>query len=683
MIAVLAVTLSATSVAPASARPATQISRLEELAERLQTRLASLRGELFSKLSGTETGPQAELNADRDIELMFVDEAGVPRFYETDNLIAAETVSADEVWPGGSAGLSLDGSGTVLGELGVWDAGGVLLTHQEFTGRATQIDSPGGTHYHSTHVAGTMIAEGIESDAQGMSFAATIAAYDWDDADTEMATAAAAGMNISSHSYGFVTGWRWGWASSDWYWFGDTDISEVEDYGFGYYGESAQAWDQIAYDAPYYTICKSAGNDRNDDGPDPGDGHYAWDNDAEDWVWSTTVRNADGWDSGYDTVSWLTTAKNIITVGAVEDIPGGYSTPGDVVMASFSGYGPTDDGRIKPDLVANGIGLYSCTDSGSSSYASYSGTSMSTPNLAGALNLLVRHYEGTHSDETPLASTMKAILVQTADEAGDYDGPDFKHGWGLLNAQTAAELISEDGAGTEVVIEDSLSDGESDIYYVEADGLAPIRVTLAWTDPPGTPAAPALDPTDAMLVNDLDLRLQTYPALDTYEPYLLDPSNPGNAPGTGDNARDVTEQVFLDSYTEGEFRIVVSHKGALASSQSYSLVCTHELNSESSGIDSDVPLRGSRILGISPNPFNPRTMVAFQLGQPSPVDIVVYDAAGRVVRTLLRAGELAPGDHEVAWDGTDAAGKSVASGVYFCRLQAGEETDIRRMVLLK
>ncbi len=104
---------------------------------------------------------------------------------------------------------------------------------------------------------------------------------------------------------------------------------------------------------------------------------------------------------------------------------------------------------------------------------------------------------------------------------------------------------------------------------------------------------------------------------------------------------------------------------------------------DATGVNSDVPLGGSSILGISPNPFNPRTMVAFRLGQTSPVDIVIYDAAGRVVRTILRAGELAPGNHEVAWDGTDAVGSSVASGVYFCRLQAGEHIDVRRMVLLK
>ena len=164
------------------------------------------------------------------------------------------------------------------------------------------------------------------------------------------AFAAASGMNISNHSYGLITGW---YNSGNWYWFGDITISTVEDYGFGFYSSDAQAWDQIAYNAPYYTIAKSAGNDRNDDGPGAGGGHYVWDG---GWVWSTDTRDPDGGTDGYDCVSYSGTAKNIITVGAVDDIPGGYSVPGDVVMCSFSGWGPVDDGRIKPDIVAN-IGL--------------------------------------------------------------------------------------------------------------------------------------------------------------------------------------------------------------------------------------------------------------------------------------------------------------------------------------
>src|SRR5690606_10391855 len=75
---------------------------------------------------------------------------------------------------------------------------------------------------------------------------------------------------------------------------------------------------------------------------------------------STNVSTAarvwkDGDDGGYDTLPPTAVAKNILTVGACYDIPGGYSSPDDVVIAPFSAFGPTDDGRIKPEIVAAGI----------------------------------------------------------------------------------------------------------------------------------------------------------------------------------------------------------------------------------------------------------------------------------------------------------------------------------------
>ena len=81
--------------------------------------------------------------------------------YRIENLDAAISLSTDEVWPGGSGGFSLTGSETQLGELGVWDANGVRTSHQEFGGRVTQMDGASGTHYHSTHVAGTLVAAGV------------------------------------------------------------------------------------------------------------------------------------------------------------------------------------------------------------------------------------------------------------------------------------------------------------------------------------------------------------------------------------------------------------------------------------------------------------------------------------------------------------------------------------------
>ncbi|MCP4581782.1 MAG: HYR domain-containing protein [candidate division Zixibacteria bacterium] len=572
MILLLTISLAILSYAClANAQPQTDNTALGQMSSLFEDRLQAQRPQLYYDLLSSTDSPQLRLNRNSDIQLMFIGYNGKPFYYAIENINAASTISTDDVWPGGSGGFSLDGSDTDLGELCVWDAGAVLATHQEFAGRAIQMDSPGGTHYHSTHVAGTLISSGLIDSAKGMSYQGNLAAYDWNSDDSEMASAAASGMNVSSHSYGYITGWRW---NGDWYWYGDIAISTTEDYGFGYYNYAAQAWDDIAANAPYYTICKSAGNDRNDYGPESGEGHYVYDS---GWVWSYDERDPDGGLDGYDCVSWNGTAKNIITVGAVEDIPGGYTGPGDVVISSFSGWGPTDDGRIKPDLVANGIGLYSCMDDSNDAYQSLSGTSMSTPNLAGSLNLLVRHYEATHNNSTPLSSTMKGILIQTADEAGSATGPDYEFGWGLANTLKATQLIQDDSLRPGRIIEDSLVNGSNDDYYIFSDGTEPIILTLAWTDPPGIPPTPSLNPPDLMLVNDLDLRLEDLNDLIVHQPYILDPANPANPAATGDNFRDNAEQIYVDPASVGNYRIVVSHEGTLAETQYFSIICSHEM----------------------------------------------------------------------------------------------------------
>ncbi|MCP4571613.1 MAG: T9SS type A sorting domain-containing protein [bacterium] len=83
-----------------------------------------------------------------------------------------------------------------------------------------------------------------------------------------------------------------------------------------------------------------------------------------------------------------------------------------------------------------------------------------------------------------------------------------------------------------------------------------------------------------------------------------------------------------------------------------------------------------------PNPFNPATTIAFRLAQPGQVDLRVFNAAGRLVRTLV-SGQMTDGDHLVSWQGRDDGGRQVASGVYFYRLQANGYDESRRMVLMK
>ncbi|MFH1313448.1 MAG: S8 family serine peptidase, partial [Candidatus Eisenbacteria bacterium] len=622
-----------------NAAPVTKQAELESLSRMLEERLEARRPALYYELLQSDEPAQQQLNADPDAQLMYINERGLPVVYILENINAARTISTDDVWPGGSGGFSLTGSGTTLGELAVWDGGGVLTTHQEFTGRVTQMDSPSGTHYHSTHVAGTMIGEGVVGNAKGMSYQGTLAAYEWTNDDSEMASAAAAGMNVSNHSYGYGTGWYY---NGSWYWYGDISVSTVEDYGFGFYSPEAEAWDQIAYDAPYYTICKSAGNDRNDYGPGAGGGHYVWDG---GWTWSTDTRDPDGGSDGYDCVSWNGTAKNILSVGAVNDITGGWTDSSDVVMSSFSAWGPTDDGRIKPDIVANGVSLYSCTNTGTSNYATYSGTSMSSPNLSGSLNLLVRHYEATHTGTTPLSATMKAVLIQTADEAGPYPGPDYMNGWGLMNTLHAAELIELDSTEPGHILEEDLANSETDEYYIDLDGLSPVRISLAWTDPPGTPPSPSLNPTTLMLVNDLDVRLEHIGTSTEYEPYVLDPSNPAYAASTGDNIRDNSEQIYLASPPAGTYLVSVTHKGTLASPQDYSLVSSAPLGT--GGPDTEDPV----VTVTAPNggetwavdSFFDITWVATDNVGVTSIDILLSSDGGATYPHTIATGEVNDG----------------------------------------
>jgi hypothetical protein len=485
---------------------------------------------------------------------------GLLIYRTTNNLNAAKTISSNKVWPTGGNGLALTGEGVVLGE---WDEGAPRSTHKELTGRI--LKTQGSLSEHSTHVAGTMIGTGISANAKGMSYLASLKAFNWDYDVTEMDTA---GVLVSNHSYGAITGWRYGYPqASAWNWWGDVTISTVEDYRFGFYDADAHDFDQVAINNPYYLICKSAGNDR-DEGTSFSSTHYVRINGI--WVLQTATRSKDG-NNGYDCIGDAGVAKNILTVGAVDDITGGYSNPSGVVMSSFSCWGPADDGRIKPDIVANGIGLYSTLPTNDSAYGSMSGTSMATPNASGSIGLLLHHQQRLHGSTLLRSSTMKAIILNTADEAGPNPGPDYMNGWGLMNTLKAAQLMTLDSIdGTDSHIRERLlSQGDTIRFNILSDGTAPIRASVCWTDPAGTPVAPALDPTNIMLMNDIDLRITRPRDKNVYKPWILNPTSPTAAASTGDNIRDNTEQILISSTERSVYTVQITHKGTLSGGSQY------------------------------------------------------------------------------------------------------------------
>ncbi len=490
------------------------------------------------------------------IELMRI-EKGHPVFYITHNAGGAGMIQTSSLYPGGEALLQLTGTGQTLG---IWDGGAVYPHYDAFQQRVTQRDHADGFDGHATHVAGTMIAAPSNPEAQGMAYQAQLHAWDWHNDMAEMADAAAEGLAVSQHSYGIAAGWTYSSEHDNWLWLGNGGIDPFEDATFGFYCEQARSWDEIAWNAPGYLLVTAAGNHRGK-GPNPGSQHLVY----IDGVMTTehTTRYPNGGDYGYDCLVGSALSKNVITVGAVD-----YRKN----MTNYSSWGPTDDGRIKPDVVAKGDHVLSTM---LDLIYSQSGTSMAGPMVSGSVGLLLEHQENLHPGTRLLASTLKALILHTADDRiSGQPGPDYRYGWGLMNTRKAARIMSmnvlHDGIHMAELL---LEEGAQIQLPVIAAGNEPLRATIVWADEPGTPVELSLNPSDLMLANDLDMRI-TDNQNNTYKPYILDPEQPQQPASTGDNFRDNLEMVHIESPVAGQpYMVHITHKGSLSGgSQLFSLV---------------------------------------------------------------------------------------------------------------
>ncbi len=490
----------------------------------------------------------------------------------TRNENAAISAAVNLVRPPQAPGLT--GSNLTVG---VWDAGAVRATHQEFGGRVT-LRNTMGAHTHSTHVGGTIAAAGVTASARGMAPAIRVDSYDWNFDTAEMLLAGRAATNephklpLSNHSYGYQAGWYW--SGSGHIWYGTWGLPEAD--GFGMYDVFAAELDEISVALPYYLIVKAAGNDRNDTSPSAGQTftYFTPAGTATKTYDPATDPPSDNWDQGgYDTIPYESNAKNILTVGAVNDaVAGGTRSLANATMTTFTSWGPTDDGRVKPDLVANGVSLYSTTSFGDISYGHSSGTSMAAPNAMGAAALVVEYVERLFPGRPLRASTLKGLLIHTADDLGPDDGPDYRFGWGLINAHAAVQLLEAHHARPDAhrLVEASLVSGVTNRYVIHWDRTAPLRATLSWADPPG-PVRTALDDRTPVLMHDLDLRL-IGPGGEVHLPYTLDPAIPTAPAIPGDNIVDNVEQVRVAAPAAGPYTLAVSAKGVLASAQPYALL---------------------------------------------------------------------------------------------------------------
>ena len=460
------------------------------------------------------------------------------RWRTTTNVVAQGLSNSDDLQLDG-----LTGDGVVVG---IWDGGQIGTDlpsgeHGDLVGRVTNHQG-WATNYHSTHVGGTIAGDGTgNADAEGMAPDAELHLWDFYGSwSSEMEDASVdEGVTVSNHSWGYCMG-RHSCGGSGW---------EGED-GFGAYDVESQLADAVVI-ATNQIVVKSAGNDRNDcgfqaadadncDGDLAGDGEY------------------------YDNVTDFGNAKNVITVGAVND--------DGVSITSFSSAGPADDGRIKPDVVANGAYLLSTwnTDMGGGNYyASISGTSMSAPVVTGIVAQLAEHYGNLNNDADLPPDLAKALLINTSTDIGRF-GPDYLYGYGLVNAAAAKDQISPDFNRS-----GSVADTEVDEYFVDvAAGTTALEVALNWIDPAGVINSPAPD-----IVNNLDLELVDPDGFIIHYPW----SGPGLATPAalstraGPNAIDTAEKVDVENPLAGRWIVRIVGTGVTSGPQAYALVSSSAL----------------------------------------------------------------------------------------------------------
>jgi len=543
---------------------------------------------------------------------------GIPYFFTVSNEGSSKTIRANSMYPGGVLGLDVTGQDMVAG---VWDGGKVRNTHQEFTNdRVFLNDGATDLNPHSTHVTGTIIAAGVSPTRKGIAYQATAYTYDWDDDYDEMLAFGSGGGLVSNHSYGY-------------------DTSNLPSWEFGSYDSSSIEVDNVANANPYYQICIAAGNDRSN--------------------FDLSQVSEKG---GYDMLSGTGTSKNGITVAAVNQLLN-YTDPLDVIMSDFSNFGPTDDGRIKPDISAKGVGTSSCVSMSNTAYDTYSGTSMATPAITGLIVLLQQHYSNVNGGNFMRASTVRGLICHTAREAGDYDGPDYSFGWGLADGLEAANVITNNGTST-ILEEHTLTSGQTYTKQVAIGTGQKFAATICWTDPTGTAnATGSVDSRVPRLKNNLDLKILKDGQ--TYYPWKLDPDNPMDAATReADNNVDNIEKVQIDFAEPGVYTIQVKHKGAslVGGSQVFSLIASGEegltLAAPQSELESGIVLY--------PNPVRNTLNIAVPNdGQVQSAS--VYDLLGKQVASGAPMG-----------NSVDTS--ALAGGVYFVHFNYNGKELVRKFI---
>ncbi len=561
-----------------------------------------------------------------------------PIYSSTDNVNSAKATRTNFLHNGGGLGLNLEGQNM---HVATWDGGPTLSTHQEFLDDSaspiTRVDNPDSSASnsqsdHSTHVSGTIIAKGVNASAKGMAPKATLTSFDWDFDDTEaLDQATNNGLLLSNHSYGVPVSIDGNQNAPTWM--------------MGNYNTEAVVWDLVAFSAPYYLMITSAGNDGN----------------------STYTG---GLANNFDKLTGNKNSKNNLVVANASNPlinPNGSGVLLSLFINTSSSQGPTDDGRVKPDITADGTSVFSSVSSTDFSYSTFTGTSMSAPNTTGTLLLLQQYYNQLNS-VFMRSSTLKGLVCHTADDDFSSPGPDPIFGWGLLNAKRAVETIEKTTRNEAIILELTLNEGESYSFDFSATGIEPLSATICWTDPAGSNNSGSLNNPNPVLVNDLDLRINNTSS--TFLPWKLQLSNVAGQAIKGDNIVDNVENVDIEFPVSGDYTVTVSHKSSLTNgSQQYALILTGSnltlsTNEYSNTINN---------IFVWPNPVKDKLNLSFKPND-NKSKISIFDIHGRKVYQESIVSNSSNVQHSISTE-------QFSNGIYFLNIENGKNLYNKKIII--
>jgi hypothetical protein len=310
-----------------------------------------------------------------------------------------------------------------------------------------------------------------------------------------------------------------------------------------------------------------------------------------------------------------------------------------------------------------------------------------------------------HVQETPWPSgitryqdcvvTLNGIVTaDTAQYSSGYSSYAFQDGTGQWNGLVfdTPELVTLT-RGDEVEVTGTIDDFDADWHFKFDGNTRLINSTVIVLSTGNDEPAPALvsagdlaqDGEEVESYEGVVVKLEgvTVSALNPYDWSITDAS--GGITLIDDDMATMSADNFMSALAEGqELEHIMGIFNYSFGTYKVQIRDLADLG-QTMGINDDINMNPYvyRLLDNFPNPFNPETHIHFELGGQEMVKLIIYDALGRQVRTLVNGQSYTPGFHAVNWNGRDNNGQSVPSGVYIYRIKAGSFIADNKMLLVK